>query len=81
MKQFLRSRQRRIFWGVCGGLESYTRIDAVFWRLLFLAGLYWLGHIAFWTYVLLAMLSQSVAKSPPDGPANSGDDDEKKITI
>lgn len=70
MQQFLRSRRRRIFCGVCGGLEAYTGIDAIFWRLIFLAGLYWLGPIAFWTYIIMVVLSQSVDKSPPDGPVD-----------
>jgi phage shock protein C len=33
---YKRSSSNEVIAGVCGGLENYTGIDAIFWRILFL---------------------------------------------
>ena len=34
-KKLYRSRTKKMFGGVCGGLEDYTGIDVTLWRLIF----------------------------------------------
>lgn len=35
MKKYYRSSTESYIGGVCGGLEEYTQIDAIIWRILF----------------------------------------------
>jgi phage shock protein C len=35
-KKYYRSKQNSMLGGVCGGLEEYTGIDSIFWRLAFI---------------------------------------------
>ncbi|MCQ2146264.1 MAG: PspC domain-containing protein [Bacteroidales bacterium] len=42
-KKLYRSRQNRVFAGVCGGIGEYFDIDPVLIRLLWVFAIFWLG--------------------------------------
>jgi phage shock protein PspC (stress-responsive transcriptional regulator) len=41
MNKFYLSNENKYLGGVCGGLEEYTGIDAIFWRILFIFTANW----------------------------------------
>lgn len=55
IRRLYRSRQERLFLGVCGGLAEYLRVDPVLVRILFV-GLLFAGAVSLPLYVLLAFL-------------------------
>ncbi len=52
MKKFYCSKSDRVLGGVCGGLEVYTGLDSLFWRILFLALAKWLlvPYLMIWLF-------------------------------
>jgi len=42
-KKLFRSKQNRVFAGVCGGIGEYFDIDPVLVRLLWVFAIFWLG--------------------------------------
>ncbi len=63
-KRLYRSRQERVFFGVCGGLAEYFEIDPVWMRLLFimltiLCGTSILLYLVMWVIVPLAPANSS----------------------
>jgi phage shock protein PspC (stress-responsive transcriptional regulator) len=51
---YRRSSSNNIISGVCGGLENYTGLDAIFWRILFLL---FIGTGSVGIYFLIWILS------------------------
>jgi phage shock protein C len=50
-----RSRDKRMFAGVCGGLGEYIGVDPTIVRLLFALGLF-LGTLTFWVYLVMMLV-------------------------
>lgn len=53
MQKLFRSRNQKVFAGVCGGLSEYFKVDAVFIRILFVVaffsgGLGLIAYLIFW---------------------------------
>jgi len=54
-KKFLRSKNDRVIWGICGGLAKYFDIDPTIVRVVAVASLF-VGTLGFWIYILLALI-------------------------
>ncbi len=61
---FRLSSSERWVAGVCGGLESLTRVDAWIWRLLFAAGTLFTGGALAIVYLLLWIFVPRAPQSP-----------------
>lgn len=56
MMKLHKSKNNRVFLGVCGGLSETLDIDAPIIRLLFIFGAIFTGSILFWLYLILAIV-------------------------
>lgn len=71
-KKLVRSREDRVFFGVCGGLAAYLNIDPVLVRLFFVLLTLSTGYGPI-VYILLALL---MPEDKPVAKAHGFDDEE-----
>lgn len=55
-KRLYRSRDDRMFAGVCGGLAEYLDIDPTVVRLVFVFGTIFTGSGLFWAYLVMMLV-------------------------
>jgi len=58
IKRFYRDKKNASLFGVCAGLERYTDIDRVIWRIIFLA-LFFFPFPSFLFYLGITLLTPS----------------------
>jgi phage shock protein PspC (stress-responsive transcriptional regulator) len=56
IKRIHKSRNNRVFWGICGGIGEYVGIDPVFVRAIFIVGSFLSGGTLFFAYILLGLV-------------------------
>lgn len=56
MNKLMKSKNDRVFLGVCGGISKNIGIDAPIIRLGFILGTIFTGSILFWIYLLLGII-------------------------
>ena len=52
-KKLYRSKTERQVGGICGGLAEYFNIDPTVMRIIFVAGFFLTGTLAFWAYLFM----------------------------
>lgn len=55
MKRLYRSRNERVFWGVCGGLAKYFNIDPVIIRVLAVVSIF-ISGLGILAYIIMAIV-------------------------
>jgi phage shock protein C len=56
MSNLHKSNNKRVLFGVCGGLSDSLGVDAALIRIAFVLGAIFTGSILLWVYLLLALV-------------------------
>ena len=73
VKRLYRSRNDRMFAGICGGLGEYFAVDSTLIRLLFVFGAIFTGSALFWAYIFMLVIipeAPLASQAVVDAPAN-----------
>ncbi len=62
-KRLYRSRNKRVIWGVCGGLGDYFGLDPVLFRIIFLVSIFG-GGLGVLAYIAMAIIVPLEPRAP-----------------